>query len=271
MVSRLKRVPLIYDSHELFCDVPELLKTPIKRKIWQRLESFLVPKLKTCVTVNDSIAGILKERHGVPFVSVRNIPAFEGEPEIADRASLELPANKKILLLQGAGINIDRGAEELVEAMQSVEGALLLIIGSGDCWPLLEAMVRRSHLHEKVKLIPKIPRQKLLQYTRCADLGLSIDKNTNPNYYYSLPNKLFDYIHCGVPVLVSRLPEIERIVRAYNIGEFIEDHSPPHLSKKITELIHSPQLETYRRNTHKAIELNWESEKQKLMALIPAP
>lgn len=269
LVSKWKSIPLIYDSHELFCEVPELQNRHVKRKLWETLESYILPRLSFCVTVNESIAKRYQEKYKTPFMSVRNIPDLPEPFRIKTREELGLPSDKKILLLQGTGINIDRGAEELILAMPMVHQALLLVIGSGDVWPRLQQLVTAHQLQNKVKLIPKLQRSELLHFTHNADLGLSVDKNTNPNYYYSLPNKLFDYLHCEVPVLVSRLPEIERIVEQYAVGEFIENHSPQHLSAKLNELLASSRLVQYKHNTNKAKkELNWSLEKEKLRRVL---
>lgn len=271
LVARLKKIPLIYDSHELFCEVPELLESPFKRRLWLSLEGWMVPRLRHCITVNESIARIFSEKYGVPFVAVKNISAMPPGFKPKTKPALDLPANKKIILLQGAGINIDRGAEELVTAMRWVDQALLLIIGSGDCWPLLRSQVTDLGLREKVRMIEKLPRAELMHYTCNADLGVSIDKNTNPNYYNSLPNKVFDYLHAGVPILASRLPEIEAIINTYKVGDFIESHEPRHIAEKLNGMLQSPQLPVYRANTETAgKELNWESEKEKLMGVIRA-
>jgi len=269
LVSRLKKIPLIYDSHELFCEVPELLHAPLKRKIWLTIEGWIVPKLKTCITVNESIAGIYSKKYKVPFQSIRNISEYPENFHVRPRAALGLPEDKKILLLQGAGINIDRGAEELIDAMPDVESAVLLIIGSGDVWEILEKKVKAGALSDKVKLISKLPKSELMHYTCNADLALSLDKNTNLNYYYSLPNKIFDYINAGVPILASHLPEIEKIIVTYDIGDFIPDHRPGSIAGKINDLLHSGDLERYRKNTLTAKkELKWSLERLKLLALI---
>jgi glycosyltransferase involved in cell wall biosynthesis len=271
LVSKIKSIPLVYDSHELFCEVPELLEAPAKRKIWQIVEKRLVPRLKHCITVNESIARIFENSYGVKFHVIRNIPENLAGFVPPSRQQLKLPVDKKIILLQGAGINIHRGAEELTEAMQLVNNAVLLIIGGGDVWPALEKMVKQKGLEDKVTLIKKIPKKELMGYTANADLGVSIDKNTNPNYYNSLPNKIFDYIHAGVPVLASRLPEIERIVNRYQVGRFIESHEPAVIAQTINSLLSSPELRKYRQNTvNAAAELNWTAEKQKYLAIIQA-
>jgi glycosyltransferase involved in cell wall biosynthesis len=269
LVSRIKNIPLIYDSHELFCDVPELMHEPFKRNIWLKLESFIIPKLKYCITVNDSIADIFASKYKVPFVTVRNIPDSPNHFTTKSKHELKLPLDKKIILLQGAGINIDRGAEELIDAMPFTNNIVLLIIGSGDCWSILQQKIVDLKLATKVLMINKLPKDELSQYTRHADLGLSIDKNTNPNYYYSLPNKIFDYLHAGVPILASRLPEIENIINVFQVGEFIDNHEPKHIASRIERVLNSPEYLSYKSNTKKAkVALNWHDEKTKLITLI---
>ena len=269
LVSKLKGKALIYDSHELFTEVPELQNNSTKKKLWLSLEAWLVPKLKTCITVNQSIADVFYKRYQIKFHVIRNIPASYKEVVLKSKMELGLPLDKKILLLQGAGINKDRGAEELLEAMRDVNGAVLYIIGSGDSWPLLSQLVDKWHLTEKVVLKKKIPKEELNHYTAHADLGISIDKNTNLNYYYSLPNKLFDYIHAGVPIIASKLPEIEKIIKKYEIGDFINDHKPATIALKINEMLNSDELTLYRNNTQRAKrELNWETEKLQLRQII---
>lgn len=269
LISKIKRIPLIYDSHELFCEVPELQNSYLKRKLWLALERKIVSKLKYTVTVNESIADVLFTQYQVPFTVVRNIAHVDLEFKPKTRSELNLPLNKKIVLLQGAGINIDRGAEELIEAMRYVNGVLLLIIGSGDVWEILKQKITEFNLNEKVQLIEKLPKTQLMHYTYNADLGLSIDKNTNLNYFFSLPNKIFDYIHAGVPILASRLPEIEKVITQYAIGSFIENHEPSHIAEKINAILNSENYLDYKKNTHKAkLDLNWDTEKQKLMHLL---
>ncbi len=268
LVSKMRSIPLIYDSHELFCEVPELLNSPTKRKIWQGIESKIVPKLKTCITVNESIAKIFEEKYLVKFKVIRNISDSIIDFKPMSKVELGMPEDKKIILLQGAGINIDRGAEELIDAMQYAEDALLFIIGSGDVWKVLEQKIKAQKLEGKVKLINKIPKKELMNYTYNADLGLSIDKNTNLNYYYSLPNKIFDYIQAGTPILASKLPEIEKIISHYKIGDFIDTHNPKAIAAKINEMLASSKLQEYKANTITAAEeLSWANEKQKLKTI----
>ena len=270
LVSKLKGVPVVYDSHEYFTGVPELENSPFKRGVWKRIERFILPKLKFIFTVNDSIAKLYKDEYKVEVKVVRNVPMLSSLKKVdrwKTKRELGLPGDKKIVLLQGAGINVDRGAEEAVMAMQYVSRAMLLIIGSGDVIDVLKQMVTDLKLQEKVRFIAKLPFEELLQYTHHADIGLTLDKDTNINYRFSLPNKVFDYIHAGIPVLASNLVEVRKIVEQHRAGAIAESHDPAHIAERINYMLSDPaRLNEWSMNAKAAAsELCWEKEGQALV------
>ena len=270
LILKFRKSEIIYDTHELFCEVPELIGNPSKRKIWKNIERSIFPKLKKLITVNQSIAEIYSEEYNVPVEYIRNIPLKRPHFEPLGREYLGLPKNKRIIILQGAGINIQRGAEEALEAMQWVKNAVLLIVGSGDVIHQLKEMRIKLGLQNRVIITGKVPYELLAQYTQVADLGLSLDKDTNLNYRYSLPNKLFDYIYAGIPVFVSNLLEIARIVKNYEIGFIAERHDPKYLAEHLNAIFENPQqLALWKNNLKKAQkELNWDIEERKLIRII---
>ncbi|MFA5574279.1 MAG: glycosyltransferase [Brumimicrobium sp.] len=264
---KLKRKSrLIYDSHELFTEVPELTSRPNIRKVWLRIEEHIFPKLKTIITVNQSIAEIYEKRYGKKLYVVRNVSKLWLPTNIQSKRELDLPEDKHIIILQGSGINVDRGGEEAVLAMKMIESALFLIVGSGDIIPTLKEMVSEHKLEEKVRFIGRVPYQKMMNYTFHADIGLSLDKDTNPNYKYSLPNKLFDYIHTTTPIISSDLIELKRIIQKYDVGRIIEEHSPQGIADAINSVKNSPELLHKLKENCKvaAISENWESESKVL-------
>lgn len=270
IISKIKGNELIYDSHEVFTEVPELENNLLKKNIWKSLEKFIIPKLKHTITVNNSIARLFEEQYGKKFNVVRNVPMINLSTVNKTRGELGLPLDKKIIILQGSGINIQRGAEETVEAMQYISNALLLIIGGGDVIAMLKKKCADLNLTEKITFVSKKPYDELLQYTRNADIGLSLDKDTNINYRYSLPNKLFDYIHCSVPVLGSNLQEVVNIIKSYDVGEIIDNHNPKHIAEKINFMISDNSLmQKWKHNCKIAAqELSWQKEETVLIAII---
>ncbi len=264
LMSKIKHKPLVYDSHEYFTEVPELVNRPGVQKIWKRIEKWIFPKLKDVFTVNQSIAGLFEKEYGVKPKVVRNIPFKKIIKTDKTREDLNLPADQFILILQGSGINIHRGSEEMVEAMKYIDGAVLLIVGGGDVIEKLKEMALHPDIKGKVVFKPRQPYNSLMQYTANADMGLTLDKDTNLNYRYSLPNKIFDYIQAGIPVLASNLPEIRKIIEKYEIGDFIPNHEPVEIAKKVLEIMKdTAQLNNWKRNlTFAADDLTWEKESE---------
>lgn len=261
LVAKWRKKPLVYDAHEIFTEVPELVGRKFKQNTWKRLERRLFPKLKHVFTVNDSIAEWYENEYGVRPKVVRNIPSRNNPVRKLTRKEVHLPEDKKIVLLQGAGINIHRGAEEAVEAMQYLDNAVLLIIGGGDVLPLLKEMAAKEHTEGKIIFVGKLPPEELRAWTRLADLGLTLDKDTNINYRFSLPNKIFDYIHAGIPVLASDLVEVKKIVEEYKVGRVSPDHDPKKIAALIREMFDSPEYPAWKANTEKAAKaLNRENE-----------
>ena len=266
LISRWKNIPLIYDSHEYFTGVPELAERPFVKGVWKRIERWIIPKLKNAYTVNDSIARLYKEEYGTHFSVVRNVPmkSFDISSDKRQlRKFLDLPLDQHIIILQGAGINIQRGAEEAVEAMKYLQDTLLLIVGNGDVIPQLKINVLKEGLGEKVKFIPRQQSKDLIKYTKAADLGLSLDKDNNINYRFSLPNKLFDYIQANIPILASDLPEVKKIIENYSIGMISPNHDPESLSKlmflMLNDVVKRKEWEINLKIA--AEELIWEKEK----------
>ena len=269
-IHKLKGIPIVYDSHEYFTETPELVNRKFVQGVWEKIEAWIFPKLRDVITVNKSIANLFKEKYGKEVSVVRNIPPTYGTVKLKSKKELGLPADTPTILLQGAGINIQRGAEELIEAMQNVTNAHLVIIGGGDVIEILKSMVLEMNLRDKVTFIPKLPFEELRQYTALADIGFTLDKDTNINYRFSLPNKLFDYIHSGVPVLASPLVEIKQIIDKYQVGETIDSHEPKQLADRIESMLaNREQLQQYKQNCKQAAKiLNWENEKEKLIEVL---
>lgn len=259
---KLKRkCELVYDSHEYFTEVPELINRPKVRKVWLSIERHIFPKLDKVYTVNASIAKIYRDLYHKDIKVVRNISPRWNHDSIASKKDLGLPEDKHLIIMQGAGINIDRGGEEAVEAMTAID-AVLLIVGDGDVVPQLKDRVKELKLTDKVLFFGKRPYNEMMQFTYHADIGLTLDKDTNPNYKFSLPNKVFDYMHTSTPIVATNIKEVANVINKYEIGEIIQDFNPENLAKTIEDLLRSPErLERMKENCKKASETeNWENE-----------
>ncbi len=271
LAAKIKGKPIVYDTHEYYCGTPELVNRPGVQNFWRRIERFIFPRLTDVITVNESIADLYEKEYQKPLHIVRNIPKRQQDFVLTKtRKDLQLPENKTILIFQGAGINMDRGVEELVQAMQFVhENIVLLIVGSGTVIHLIKQLAKDIQIEDRVIFVPRVPLQELRNYTQLSDFGLTVDKDTNINYRFSLPNKLFDYIRSGLPIIASELTEIKKIITHYDIGTFIKNHQPQHIAEVINKTVEDEEMiRKWKENLQLADqELAWENEEEVLQKI----
>ena len=273
MASKFKRkIRLVYDSHEYFTEVPELTSRPKVQKMWLRIEEWIFPKLKDVYTVNGSIADIYSKKYTKNIRIVRNISPLWIGKKLQSKKALGIPENVPLIILQGAGINVERGAEEAVEAMKSVD-AVLIIVGDGDVVPQLKKYVASEgqSLSEKVLFFGKQPYDVMMNYTTYADIGLTLDKPNSLNYALSLPNKVFDYMHTNTAVVATEIKEVAHVIRTHNIGVVLEEFTVENLASVLTNLISDrKRLNEFQANCALAAQIeNWEKETEILAEIYP--
>ncbi len=269
LISKIYSKKLVYDSHELFTEVPELVSRPKIRNVWLKIEEFIFPKLKNVYTVNHKIASFYSKKYNIPVNVIRNISPKIKNSKVDSELSKKLKGNKKMLILQGTGINIDRGAEESVLMMKYLENTVLYIIGSGDVFDKLKNIINTNNLENKIIIKNKLPYNELLEYTKVADLGLSLDKGTNLNYEYSLPNKVFDYIQCQTPIFASNRKVITNIIKNNNIGFVTKTHNPKELANEINSILEDEiTINEWKSNLKMAaMKYTWENESKNLQKI----
>lgn len=273
IASKFKRkTRLVYDSHEYFTEVPELTSRPKIQKIWLKIERWIFPKLTDVYTVNQSIADIYSGKYSKQVRVVRNIsPLWKGK-EVQSKKALGIPEDVPLIILQGAGINVERGAEEAVEAMKSVN-AILMIVGDGDVVPDLKKYVasKGKELAGKVLFFGKQPYDVMMNYTTHADIGLTLDKPNSLNYTLSLPNKVFDYMHTNTAVVATNIKEVAHVVRMHSIGVVLDEFTVETLAKTLNDLIADKnRLAEYQTNCAVAAQTeNWENETKILAKIYP--
>lgn len=257
--AKLRGKKLVYDAHEYFTEVPEVTRRPMVKKIWQWIERFSVGKADKAYTVSASIANIFKSKYHVDFAVIRNLP-------VKHTLSHE-PSPDEYILYQGA-LNVGRAIEHYIKAMHGINCKLYLA-GEGDLSEQLRALVKQENLEDKVKFLGFVSPQKLKHITAQAKIGLNCAENLGLSYYYSLNNKMFDYIMAGVPQIISGFPEFININNEYNIAVVVNDLRPDTLSASINRLLSDKQLYyQLKANCIKAREiLNWENEEKKLLAI----
>lgn len=259
LISKKLNIPLVFDSHEIFTEMPAI-NGRFTQRIWRSLESFIIPKLNYMMTASESYADWFKKTYEIsrPFV-VQNFPVRRENPQ--NYKDLEA---KKIILYQGV-INPSRGLNYMISAMEKIENAEFWIAGDGPKKNEYVALTKTLNLEKKIKFLGKLPPCDLRKITQKADVGLSIEENNGLSYYYSMPNKISDYIQCRVPVVVSDFPEMRKVVDVLGAGEKIESYTE--LAEKVN-IVLSNGKQFYEAPLNKAAtELCWENEEPKIIEL----
>ncbi|MCK4921083.1 MAG: glycosyltransferase [Bacteroidales bacterium] len=266
LASVLRGWKLIYDSHEYFTEVPELSDRKFVRNFWLQLEKILVPRVNLAYTVNETLAKMYSAKYGLKFHVIRNVPG-----EILKPIDYVLPDDfqeMKIILYQGA-INKDRGLEGIIKLMSRLDEIALIIAGDGDILDTLKQLVKDEKLTHKVYFTGRLCPQRLRALTQQADLGISLERKSNLNYYYALPNKIFDYIQANVPVVCSGFPEMKRIIDDYNVGMTVKSDNKELLFEILLEALYNKEKrkEWQENCTLASSVLNWEIEQKRLISI----
>lgn len=256
-ISRWKKIPRIYDAHELFTELKEVTTRPAIQKAWLKIEKKAVPQFKWGYTVSESIAEEFHRRYNVNFRTIRNVPVLQP-------LEIRKPA-EKFILYQGA-VNEGRGLEYLIPAMQWVNSKLI-ICGDGNFMPQLKKIISDYKLEEKIELTGMLSPEKLIGFSQSAYIGISVPEKEGLNQYLALPNKLFDYIHAGLPQITVNYPEYQKINTLFEVAVLLDDISPKKIAGAINNLLTDDVLYTrLKENCSKAREsLNWQQEEKKLI------
>ena len=260
LLSLLQRKTLVFDSHELFSEIPELVHKPRVKNFWLYLEKNIIPKLKNVITVSNSIKNHYLNLYKVSATVIRNIPKIQ---KIKPKEFEINTSEKKIILYQGA-VNMGRGIELMIDTMPLLDGYIFIVIGDGDILNELKEKVRLLNLKNKVKFLGKKTPEELKKLTLSATIGMSLEEDLGLNYRYALPNKIFDYLHANIPVIIADLPEMRALIEKYSIGEILPERSPEVLAKTIMQMA----TKSYAKELLIAKEkLNWNNEKKKLTSI----
>jgi glycosyltransferase involved in cell wall biosynthesis len=257
-ISRWKKTQRIYDAHELFTELPEVISRPGILKVWTKIEKKAVPKFKWAYTVSESIAQEFNRRYGINFKTIRNVPVLQRLDEIKQV--------EKFILYQGA-VNEARGFEYLVTAMQWVNSRLI-ICGDGNFMEQLKKLIHDYKLEDKIEMKGMLTPEQLWTISQQATVGIALAEKEGLNQLLALPNKFLDYIHATLPQVTMNYPEYQKINNEFEVGVLIDDLAPKRITDAINNLLADTVLHAkLKANCLKAREkLNWQQEEKKLLA-----
>ena len=256
-VSRWKKIPRIYDAHELFTGLKEVETRPRIKKFWTRVEKKTVPQFKSGYTVSESIAEEFNRRYGVKYAVIRNMTKLR---ELSSAVSPE-----KFLLYQGA-VGEARAFEYLIPAMKWINYKLV-ICGDGNFMDQLKQLIKDNAVEDKVELKGMLSPDQLWDIAQKATIGMGLAENTGINQYLALPNKFFDYIHAGLPQIAMNFPEYSKLNQQFEVAVLMSDLNPERIANTVNNLMENTvTYQRLRENCLKARQiLNWQQEEKKLL------
>lgn len=263
-------VKLVYDSHELFNEMAG--KNPVEKRVGYWIEKRLIKHIDHLITVNPYTEKEFHKRYGmIPSTIVQNTPILPGEDQLKVvennywRQKFNLSHEDIILLYQG-GMTPERGIEECISALLLLPSRFkLILLGEGRLKEKLIQMVKDLNLLDRVFFHQQVPPDDILWYTKQADLGLVIYKNTCQNNYLSTPNKIFEYMMAGIPTLASNHPGKSYLVEKEKTGICVEEN--PQSIKDGIERIMSNYREYQTNCIEKRSAFSWQAEQNKIVGL----
>jgi glycosyltransferase involved in cell wall biosynthesis len=260
IVGMLKRKPVIFDGHEFFSELPELHKRKLVKNIWWLLEKTFLPGSNLFYTVSPGLVKLYKQRFNCDFILLRNLPLAKPTQAIPLLKSVQPK-----ILYQGA-LNVGRGIKQTIEALKYLPKFKFIIVGEGDCSEELKSFTRNLNLENQVEFIGAVPFEELQKYQKDIMIGICIYEEMGLNHYYSLPNRIFDYMQAGIPVISSHFPDMADIVKSNNTGLIINNIEPKNVAAAIREACENIEIRKTWQTTipMAAAKFIWENEEQKM-------
>ncbi len=260
LVAGFRDKKLVYDAHEYFTEVPELVGRPLVKTFWAQIASIYIPKVDAAYTVSKGLQDIFESKYKTKFSLVRNLPFAKGQEGLEKRFT-----NPKVILYQGA-VNAGRGLREMIIAMEEMPQYRLHIIGEGDLSSELRELVRYRKLEDKVKFLGFVKPENLVEYTSKAWIGINLLENKGLSYFFSLANRTFDFVQSGLPAIHMNFPEYKVIQEKYKIGLLLDDLK----TESIVAAVLRFEEESFYRDVKlncliASKELTWEREQENLL------
>jgi glycosyltransferase involved in cell wall biosynthesis len=268
VAAKLTGARLVYDTHEYAVGVP------YRKAFWAwlaaTLERLLIRRCDAVITVSDGIAERLQARYGLkerPTV-VRNVPDLPPPGEAPDLRE-EMGIGEAPLVLHQGAVADGRGGENLIRAVSFTESAHLLFLGAdGSYTEGLRRLAVELDVEARTHFHPPVALTSLLSYTTQADVGVSLLQDSCENHRLALPNKLFEYLAAGLPVVVSDLPEMRRLVDERQVGWVTDPGDPAEIARALSEATGARDDESLENRVRVAAsELNWQRERVRLTDL----
>ena len=262
-IAKLKGAKVYYNSRELYAFLGGLRNRPFLQSLVKQVEKLFIKKVDLVLTTGEMDSVFLEKLYGLRnTLVIRNIPLYQTPTGKKDfRKIYNLTGDKIILLYQGVLLE-GRGVPQIMRTMTRLPQTVLVILGDGEQKSNFQEHAAKLGISDRVIFAGTINQKELINYTAAADVGLALIENISVSYYHALPNKLFEYIMAGTPVLCSDLPQMKKIVEAFNVGESISIENEDNIFNTLRKWIDREDLlGSYKKNCGEAAkQLNWQEE-----------
>jgi glycosyltransferase involved in cell wall biosynthesis len=278
MAARRNKGKFVYDSHELYLErnKPQPSSRPWKF-VLSRVEAFLARRADAVLTVNETLGKVLALRYRIPrpFVVLNTPAGFEHKVDSGKRngllrEQLKISPDAKVLIYVGS-IKSNRGLEEVIQALKHLNGCCLVCVGYGDdrYKRILLNLADKCGVSDRFFFFGPVPTGQVVPLAAGADLGVAAIANACMSYYYCSPNKLFEYMNAGLPVIASAFPELEKIILSHEVGLTFDPSDPEDIARAARRILDDAEKwERMRKNAVRASRLyNWENESRKLLQI----
>jgi glycosyltransferase involved in cell wall biosynthesis len=269
LIAALAGIPgrsLVYDTHELFFERPLPAITRRLRWLLRPLERFLARRARCVITVSEGCANYFTERYGVArAVVVRNVMDAD---EVSEQAvPFEAPARH--MVAHSGWLSPERHLEELVGSLAHLPATVgLVLVGGGRLEPALRARAESLGVSDRLVTLGVVETGQIVPTLRQATVAAVLIEPRYESYRRSLPNKFFEAVAAGLPLVVGAIPEVKRLVEAYDIGVVCDPSDPRSIADAVKRVLEPDMLARMGPNVRRARqELSWASEAGKMIAL----
>ena len=265
---------VVYDARDIYLEARNLARLPgPARWLVGWVERRWATEASRVVTVNRAYAEVMAERFRVPMpLIVMNCSyrqARSAAPERRFHERLGLDANRRVVLYHG-GLFPERGIEQLIAAMPEIPGADLVLMGYGVLGAALPALIAASPAADCIHLLPAVPPDELHDWVAAADVVAMPIQPSTLNHRLTTPNKLFEAMASGVPVVASDLPGMATIVTETGCGVLCDPTDPASIAATIRSIVEAPAAdrEAMAERARRAADdtYNWEAQLDVLLA-----
>ena len=262
---------VVYDCREIYSALSAHQKKPIHRCLLAIYEKYFLQYVNNALVTAETDLHYLKKKYNhcknVDWQIIYNYPTnYSPQAKVNIYKLYNIPTDNKVILYQGV-VNRGRGVGQLIKLIEKTTMYSALIVGDGAYKKYYIKLATSLNVLDRVHFVSKVPYLKLFEYTFACNVGWSVISSSSISYKFALPNKLFEYMLCGLPTIASNLPNIQKIILKYSSGEIVESHRLNQQIKAVNRLCKTKICSLNYRSIAKK-HFTWDIQHKKFLQII---